>query len=390
MSWSRSAIPPTLTFRRTKMKSADILREEQSVCILENCSGNRRVNGYCITHYERMRYGNAKSPIKDYYYVYIYYGATGKPYYVGKGQGSRAWNKHHTKSGKCYNPPESENIIIVKDNMSEEDAFALEEKLILEYGRRDIEDDGILLNRCGGGQGQTDPRTFKPVIQYCRFTGDEVSRYVSIAEASRNTGMFGTAISACCNLRNNRAGDYIFRYEGEDGNPLEPLPKYLSQKILATCVYTGKFVGLFNTPTDIMNRYEDINSNGKVSETLNGIRPHCSNLVLEYTAIFDEEYYIVKLGKTDKSDLCIETTYIMKELDNTETIMTSNEAVVDLNLNLSSMRRKLKRYGHIIHGDAIYYVYNISQLASGYTKGRKASLAMGGWNRKDHRVNGNK
>jgi hypothetical protein len=71
-------------------------------------------------------------------------GKAGTPYYVGKGQGKRAYRK-----GCPKNP---ENIIIVESEILEEDSFALERALITKYGRKD-NGTGILINLTDGGEG---------------------------------------------------------------------------------------------------------------------------------------------------------------------------------------------------------------------------------------------
>lgn len=83
------------------------------------------------------------------YYVYAYLNQkTGKPYYIGKGQGDRI-NAPHLNLNL---PPKLENRVILQDNLSEEDAYNLEVQLIEQYGRKDI-GTGILLNKTAGGTG---------------------------------------------------------------------------------------------------------------------------------------------------------------------------------------------------------------------------------------------
>jgi len=81
------------------------------------------------------------------YYVYLYLREDGTPYYVGKGQGNRAFSLKRRIS-----PPPKERIIIHTKNLSENDAFELEKKLITQYGRKD-NDTGILRNLTDGGEG---------------------------------------------------------------------------------------------------------------------------------------------------------------------------------------------------------------------------------------------
>lgn len=84
------------------------------------------------------------------FYVYAYLREDGTPYYVGKGSGDRAFKKWNKKDIK---PPQDTNrIIIIESDLKEEDAFALEKKLILQYGRKDL-GTGVLHNKTDGGEG---------------------------------------------------------------------------------------------------------------------------------------------------------------------------------------------------------------------------------------------
>jgi len=95
------------------------------------------------------------------YYVYIYINPKdSQPFYVGKGCGNRAWRhlketKINTENYKKWCILENLRklelepiILILKDNLSEEDAYKLEKETIIKYGRRDLDKNGILTNVC--------------------------------------------------------------------------------------------------------------------------------------------------------------------------------------------------------------------------------------------------
>ena len=65
------------------------------------------------------------------FYVYQYIDEDPTPYYIGKGKANRIREKH------LYTViPPVERRIIVESNLTEEQAFILENKLIREYGRK--------------------------------------------------------------------------------------------------------------------------------------------------------------------------------------------------------------------------------------------------------------
>jgi hypothetical protein len=89
------------------------------------------------------------------YYVYAYFRSkdsktakAGTPYYIGKGSGKRAWQKH----GQLRLPRDKRDIVILESNLSEIGALALERRLINWYGKK-VDNTGILHNIQDGGEG---------------------------------------------------------------------------------------------------------------------------------------------------------------------------------------------------------------------------------------------
>lgn len=81
------------------------------------------------------------------FYTYAYLDDAGKPYYIGKGHGIRAWKNHAN-----IKTPSRDKILILKAGLTEEQAFLHERYMIAIMGRV-IDGSGILHNRTLGGEG---------------------------------------------------------------------------------------------------------------------------------------------------------------------------------------------------------------------------------------------
>jgi hypothetical protein len=86
------------------------------------------------------------------FYTYVWLREDGTPYYVGKGSGYRAYNKHRVGNA----PPLGRIVFYVAKD--EGDAFETEIDLIWYYGRKDL-GTGCLRNLTDGGENP--PRTKK-------------------------------------------------------------------------------------------------------------------------------------------------------------------------------------------------------------------------------------
>ena len=81
------------------------------------------------------------------YYTYAYLRKDGTPYYIGKGKDNRAYSKK-----RSIRPPGDTNrILILKENLTEEDAFKHEIYMIGVFGKKI--NGGILHNITDGGEG---------------------------------------------------------------------------------------------------------------------------------------------------------------------------------------------------------------------------------------------
>lgn len=86
------------------------------------------------------------------FYVYAYLREDSTPYYIGKGSKERAWKSHTRTNGTNLLPKDPSKIVILKDSLTEIEAYKYESELIKQYGRKDL-GTGILQNRTDGGMG---------------------------------------------------------------------------------------------------------------------------------------------------------------------------------------------------------------------------------------------
>lgn len=81
------------------------------------------------------------------FYTYAYLRADGTPYYIGKGQGNRCQGGG---GRNCNTPKDKSRILILKKNLTEEEAYKHEVYMIAVYGKR-CDGTGILMNIADGG-----------------------------------------------------------------------------------------------------------------------------------------------------------------------------------------------------------------------------------------------
>lgn len=96
------------------------------------------------------------------YYTYAYLRRDKTPYYIGKGEGSRAYVKH---IGRAKLPTDRDRILILKRNLTEEEAFRHEKYLIAVYKR--VEEGGLLYNQTDGGEGISGYRHTEETKRLC-------------------------------------------------------------------------------------------------------------------------------------------------------------------------------------------------------------------------------
>ena len=110
------------------------------------------------------------------YYTYAFLREDKTPYYIGKGKGNRAYGRRY----KGIKPPKDKSrILILKKNLTEEEAIKHEIYMIALFGRKDL-DTGILHNRTDGGDGTSG-----------RIVNEETRRKMSEAQKGENNPNYG-------------------------------------------------------------------------------------------------------------------------------------------------------------------------------------------------------
>ena len=93
------------------------------------------------------------------FYTYAWLREDGRPYYIGKGTGERAYTGRGRK-GNRQPPKDRSRVLILKRNLTEAEAFKHERYLIAVFGRKDL-GKGILINLTDGGDGVPGMTTLK-------------------------------------------------------------------------------------------------------------------------------------------------------------------------------------------------------------------------------------
>ena len=99
------------------------------------------------------------------FYVYAYLREDGTPYYIGKGSGWRMHQKH----GYLHLPPDRSRRVKLRENLTDEESQEYEKELIVKYGRKGIDEGGILRNiTMGGDNGRVKYHTEEEAKQAIR------------------------------------------------------------------------------------------------------------------------------------------------------------------------------------------------------------------------------
>lgn len=164
-----------------------------------------------------------KNPLRFYVYAYLRSkdSETAKastPYYIGKGQGNRAYYKHRSN----LTPKDKSNIIFISENMSDNDALKLEIELIKHYGRVD-NGTGILRNLTNGGDGVSgvlvSSETRKLLSEIGKHREFSILHRQRLSAAAKISSMKRPPQSAETRAKKSESSKKVVRKRGND-NPL--------------------------------------------------------------------------------------------------------------------------------------------------------------------------
>jgi hypothetical protein len=150
--------------------------------------------------------------VKCEYYTYAYLRIDGTPYYIGKGKGKRAYNNH-----KHVPVPPLDRILILKKNLTDEEAKKHEVYMIFVLGRKNL-GTGRLINLTEGGESKSGwicPPEYKE-----RWAGKNNGMYGKSGEQNPNSKLTDLQ-------RQSIREEYIPRARGNGyGNGTELAKKY--------------------------------------------------------------------------------------------------------------------------------------------------------------------
>ncbi len=186
----------------------------------------------------------------DKYYVYLHKTLSGKPFYIGKGIGKRAWSKKGRNIfwKRIVKKSGGFTYEYLATRLTEEQAFELEEYYITLYGRRTIKN-GCLVNIEGGGQKPNSRKTSIIVYQFTK-EGKYIEKYPSISSAAEQLGFGGGDECIRQVLDKPNRSTHGFMFTTTPNAPLSYKRKHWAAKKVYAYSLDGKYLAEYESITD--------------------------------------------------------------------------------------------------------------------------------------------
>lgn len=145
----------------------------------------------CVQNVSLADREETKEKTLNRFYVYLYLRENGSPYYVGKGNGNRAYSRH-----KVNKPPKDKcRIKILFKDLYEDESLEIEKRLIKLWGRKN-NGTGILRNLTDGGEGISgfkfsEEMRLKQMYFLDKKHSEESKNKMSKSRSGKNNAMFG-------------------------------------------------------------------------------------------------------------------------------------------------------------------------------------------------------
>lgn len=296
-----------------------------------------------------------KDPFRFYVYAYLrskdsIAGKKSTPYYIGKGQGNRAYGRH----GKLPVPKDKRFIVFMETNLSDCGSLALERRYVKWYGRID-NNTGILRNRTDGGEGGSGVIRSKESIikQVAKQTGSKRSarakKNMSLSKLGDKNPMFNKIQTIEHRMKNSasNSGDKNHRamlgrtqsaesnkkrsdsLKGDKNHNYGKSPLKGTKHKITTCTVCGKTGGI-----SVMNRYHFVNCGIRIWEPwnskINTYKPHA---IVSYTR-FGDIFNFLSINKFDsRKKLTIELRKFLNAEKNTYHTITEMINKIELGIN---------------------------------------------------------
>jgi group I intron endonuclease len=229
----------------------------------------------------------------DNYCVYFYVREDDSPYYVGMGRKQRPFAKHaHRQDKGDFKPQNIEQIKIVHENLSQEDAYKLEIFYIQKYGRKC--DGGILINLTEGGEGakhNEETRKKLSLIKTGTKASEETKRKMSAIRKGKKMPP-GTGQKGALTRLSNGTNKHTENTKKKLSESLKGVfagSKNPAARAILAFDKSGIFIGQFDTAREAAERLNIGDCWKHIPSVCKGQRKHTNGYVFKYADEVDSD-----------------------------------------------------------------------------------------------------